>query len=657
MKYFGKFLHIDLSNKNIKIENFNKEDIEKYLGGYGLGIKYFIDYLSTNKKFDPYSPKNPLIICAGALCGTLVPGASKTTLLTKYPTISDENDKHWVDGSVGGGAFGEALRNAGFEVVFIVGSSKDSVYIEIIDQEVKICDASEYWNKKDVVETTIDLKKKYGDESSVITIGPAGENLVRQAMTFIDDTNSLGRSGIGAILGSKKLKAVVVKGTGGIKIYDKKRFFKRLEKIRNIIMSWQGRDHWLKLGMGAGWHMFRYTQYPGKWSRKKWDDLYGEPKRLETAERTIACPSCLIACRCRWKIKDGEFKGNSGQGSPYGKSATSGQLLNIEDHQKTLQLVIMANKAGIDFYTTTRMIDFVTQSFVDGKISTKETMGLELERSFDCYVDLFNKIVNREGFGDVLAEGWINLKRKTGLDPQDYWYSGYCKGVDFIYDARAANLHPLIMSFYTNTRPHHGGNHTLTVGPGHSMEELKDEVSTWGLPKEVEEGIFEYSEYSGKLNVGRYVKYMEDGMAMRNSLGCCSIYAFYGFIFPDDIADFYSAATGYEVRNYDILKVGERIWNLKKLMNVMVGFDRSDDKIPELWKRPMKGIEGDLVTMDYFKEKELSDEDFNKCLDDYYKERGWDLKNGIPSEKKLKELKLDDYVSIIDQYKKIGKFD
>jgi len=641
--YAGKILKIDLTKNKITKDNLNIKDCKKYLGGYGLGMKILADYIERG--VEPFSPKNPLIIATGTLSGTNAPGTSKISLLTKYPTIASLDNKYFIAGSIGGGNFSSTLKNAGYDVLIITGSSSKPVYIKIIDDDVQICDAIDFWGKKDITDTTVELKEMYGEDGSVIAIGEAGENLVRIAMAIIDDTDSLGRSGLGAIFGSKNLKAIVAKGTKGVKIFDQERFFKKVNELKNRILSWKGRDHWIKLGMGAGWYMFKFTQYPGIWSREKWDKLYGEEKRLETLERTIACPSCLISCRIRWKIKDGEFAGNFGQGSPYGKSATSGQLLGIEDHRKMIYLVTLANRVGIDFYSLTRMIDFVTKSFEEGKITTRETGGLKLERNFQCYLDLYNKTVKREGFGNVLADGWIGLQKKTGLDPQEYWYAGICKGVDFIYDARAAGLHPLMMAFFTNPRPHHGGLHTLTTGPGHSIEELKKEVSTWGISDEAFKRIFTYTKHAGRMNVAVYARYMEDGMAIRNSLGGCSIYAFYGFIFPDDYVELYSAATGIEMKNEELMICGERIMNLKKMLNVREGFTRKDDKVPELWKKPMYSPEGKIETMDYFKEKVIKEKDFDKILDDYYEERNWDIKKGIPTKEKLEELDLGEYTN------------
>lgn len=640
--FAGKILKIDLTEGKISKQSLKIEDCKDYLGGYGLGMKLLAENLQ--KGVDPFSSENPLILSAGVLSGTSAPGTSKTSLLTKYPTIADLEGKYFIGGSVGGGNFSATLKNAGFDQIIITGSAVNPIYIKIIDDDIEICDASDFWGKKDITGTTSILKEIYGEDASVIAIGEAGENLVRLSMTMIDDTDSLGRSGLGAIFGSKKIKAIVVRGTRGIKIYDKERFAKKIDELKQRILEWSGREHWVKLGMGAGWHMFKYTQYPGIWTRKKWDSLYGEEKRLETLERTIACPSCIISCRIRWKIKNGDFSGSVGQGSPYGKSATSGQLLGIEDHRKMIHLVTLANSAGIDFYTITRIIDFVTKSFVEGKINTKDTGGLKLERNYHCYMDLFNKTIKRKGFGNVLADGWIGLQKKTGLNPQNYWYAGICKGVDFIYDARAAKLHPLMMAFFTNPRPHHGGNHTLTTGPGHSIEELQREVSTWGIPEEAKKRMFAYTKYAGRMNVAVYTRYMEDGMALRNALGGCSIYAFYGFIFPDDYAELFSAATGIEYSNEDLMRCGERIMNLKKLLNVREGFKRKDDQVPDLWKRPMCSPEGILETMDYFQEKIINHDDFENILDDYYKERNWDVSKGIPTKEKLKELGLENYL-------------
>lgn len=632
-------LYVNLTTGKVDRDSLDFEISRDFLGGVGVGWRLAYDLLKPGT--DPFSPDNPIIISVGALVGTLAPGASKISATTKFPIIATDDDRHFVASSVGGGReFGIMMRNTGFDHLVITGRAERPAYLSIFDDKIEIDEASDLWGKG-ADEAATQLRAKHGEDCGVMTIGPAGENLVRYAMAFIDKTNSLGRSGFGAVMGSKNLKAILIRGTKGVRVADQERFMRRVERLQSSITAWSGRQRWLELGMGAGWYMFKYTQYPGRWSRKKWEELYGEEKRRETVEKIIACNSCLISCRIKWKIRDGEFANATGLGSPYGKSATSGQLLDVTDHRKMLKWVILANRAGICFYTTTRLIDFVTTLYQRGIITAEDTGGLKLERNFGAYLDLFNKIVRREGFGDVLADGWLGISQKLGINPHDYWYGGICKGVDFIYDARAAKLHPLMMTFFTNPRPHHGGCHTLTTAPGKSLDEIRKQVEGWGIPEDAVERIFTPVSHTGKFNIGRYTKYMEDAMAVNNSLGACSMYAAFGLVFGEDLAELYSAATGMEVSAGELMLGGERAFNVKKLLNVREGFTKGDDRVPELWLRPMKTPEGEEVTTDYFRTKVLTREDFKRILEDYYDERGWDKNKGIPTSEKLKELKLD----------------
>ena len=565
-------------------------------------------------------------------------------MITKFPTIATEDNKHFIGACTGGGRyFGIGLKRAGCDHLIITGKADRPVYLKISDEDVDIVDASDLWGRG-IEEVTNDLVRREGEESGVIVIGKAGENKVRHALTIVDKTNSLGRGGLGAVMGSKNLKAIVANGTGEVKVAKPAEFEEVSNELRSRIRGWSKRDHWIKLGLAAGWSDFKYTQYPGKWPRDKWDKLYGENTRMETIERVIPCNSCMLSCRLKWELKGGEFNGEIGFGSPFSKSATSGMLLDVEDHRKMIHLVTLGNcEVGIDFYTTTRLIDFVTTLYQRGEITKEDTGGLKLERNYDTYIDLFNKTVNREGFGDILADGWMRLKQEFGVDPQDYWYSGICKGVDFIYDARPSHFHPLMMTFFTRPRPHHGGSHTRTNSPGKPLEIHRNQVEKWGIPKDVVERIFTSTPYSGKFNVGRYTKYMEDMMRVKNALGLCIIFTYQALIFGNDLTRLYSAATGNEVTAGDLVEAGERIFNLSKILNIREGFTRKDDKVPELWLRPMETPEGKIETMDYYETKVMTRDDFEKILDDYYEERGWDQKRGIPTKQKLRELGLEEY--------------
>ncbi|HHR85392.1 MAG TPA: hypothetical protein ENL23_03475, partial [Candidatus Acetothermia bacterium] len=586
---------------------------------------------------------NVISVNPGVLVGMLTPGTPKTTVITKFPTIAAEDGRHYIGASTGGSRYlGIALKRAGCHHLLITGKSPRPVYLRVRDGGADIVPADDLWGGG-IEGVTNELIRREGAEAGVIAIGTAGENLVRHALTIIDKTNSLGRGGLGAVMGSKNLKAIVAIGTGEVEVARPGEFMEVSEALRNRVLEWPKRDHWIKLGLAAGWSTFKHTQYPGIWPKDRWDELYGEKTRMETVEDVIACNSCLLGCRLRWKTKGGEYDGEIGFGSPFSKSATSGMLLGVEDHRKMIHFVADANsRTGIDFYTTTRLIDFVTKMYEIGRLTKADTGGLELKREYPTYQKLYEMTVNREGFGDVLADGWIRLKREFGLDPQDYWYAGICKGVDFIYDARPSNFHPLMMTFFTRPRPHHGGSHTRTNSRNRTIEEIREQVERWGIPQEAVDRIFTEAPYTGKFNVGRYTRYMEDMMRVKNALGLCSIYTYQGLIFADDMAHLYNAATGEDLSPGDLVEHGERISNLAKLINVQEGFTRADDKVPEVWFRPMESPEGRIEMQDYYQTKVLAKEDVDRLLDDYYEERGWDPRTGQPTTERLEQLGLNE---------------
>ena len=630
---------VDLSTGAVERTPVDHALQQAYLGGPGVGWRLMADALPPGT--DPLSPGNVICINPGVLVGTLTPGTPKTTAITKFPTFASEDGKHFVGACTAGGRFlGIALKRAGCHHLLITGKAPRPSYLRIQDQSIELVDATDYWGGG-IEDVMIDLVEREGPESGTIVIGTSGENLVRHALTIVDRANSLGRGGLGAVMGSKNLKAIVVNGTGGVDVSDPDAFIAASERMREGVMQWPRREHWIDLGLAAGWSTFKHTQYPGIWSKDRWDELYGEKTRMETVEDVIGCNSCILGCRLRWMTKGGEFDQEVGFGSPFSKSATSGMLLGIEDFRKMIHFVADANsRSGLDFYTAMRLIDFVTKMYEIGRLTKAQTGGMDLSRSYETYAKLYEMTVNREGFGDVLADGWMRLKREYGLDPQEYWYAGICKGVDFIYDARPSNFHPLMMTFTTRPRPHHGGSHTRTNSRNKTIEEIREQVERWGLAQETTDRIFTESEYSGKFNVGRYTRYMEDMMRVKNAIGLCTIYTYQGLLFGDDIAELYSSATGLGMTALGMVECGERISNVAKMLNVREGFRRADDAIPEVWFRPMESPEGTIEMQDYYRTKTLSREDTDRILDDYYEERGWNPKTGIPTSERLNELNL-----------------
>ena len=634
-------VHVDLSSGKVTREPVAEQTDQALIGGSGVGWKLAAEHLPIG--IDPLSPDNLIIINPGLLVGTLTPGTPKTTVITKFPTYASEDGRFYVGSSTCGGRFfGIALNQASCQHLVISGKAASPVYLRIRDDCIDLVDAEDLWGKG-IQHVTNELVRREGPETGTMVIGTAGENLVRNSLSIVDKANSLGRGGIGAVMGSKNLKAIAVNGTGDVDVANPQEFFDYAQELRERIYQWPKRPHWIKLGLAAGWDTFKHTQYPGIWPKKEWDELYGEKTRLETVEEVIACNSCIVSCRLKWQIKGGEFDGEIGYGSPFSKSATSGMLLGVRDFRKMIHLVADANaNTGLDFYTTTRIIDFATLMYEMGSLTKEDTGGLELRRDYDTYHQLYDMMAKREGFGEFLADGWFRMKHEFGFDPQDYRYSGFCKGMDFIYDARPSNLHPLMMSFFTRPRPHHGGSHTRTNSRNKTLEEIRDQVEAWGLEGETVDRIFTETAYSGKFNVGRYTKHMEDMMRIKNALGLCTIFTYQGLILGNDIAALYNASAGEDLTPGELIQRGERVSNLAKLVNVREGFTREDDKVPEIWFEPMHSPEGTIETRDYFNTKVIEKEDAEKILDDYYDERGWDIDNGTPSQRKLKELGLEE---------------
>jgi aldehyde:ferredoxin oxidoreductase len=200
-----------------------------------------------------------------------------------------------------------------------------------------------------------------------------------------------------------------------------------------------------------------------------------------------------------------------------------------------------------------------------------------------------------------------------------------------------------MMSFFTRPRPHHGGSHTRTNSRNKTLEEIRGQVEAWGLEDETIDRIFTETSHSGNFNVGRYTKHMEDMMRVKNSLGLCAIFSYQGLILGTDLAMLYNASTGEDLTPGEMIRRGERVSNLAKLVNVREGFSRKDDKVPEIWFNPMDSPEGTIETRDYFNAKMIEKEDAERMLDDYYDERGWDIDKGTPTQEKLEELGLEQY--------------
>jgi len=443
------------------------------------------------------------------------------------------------------------------------------------------------------------------------------------------------------VMGSKNLKAVVVRGEGKVRVA-------REEELSEVVRGWR-KDiernpilpEWRVLGITAGWAAHSPLVREGVWEYSKWNDLYGPERWLEfKGGANSSCWGCPMACRVDFHIREGRHAGLSTYTGSYMLPARVGQRLELEDPRDAVALLDLCNREGMCYFTTSQLVNWVTRASKKGKLKER------LERSFETYLLLFRQIAGREGFGGDLSDGWYPAAERLGLDPEDFEEgTGLFRGVDAIQDARFTRLHPQAFSHLTSPRPHHGGTQSLYTVPMIDLQVLREvDARDMGLSEEELSRVF--SGPTG-FNPGRYARYAEDRMAVYNSLGTCIVHALWGFLGLRYLnlrqaAELYSLVTGREVGVGELRRAGERIFTYWKMANAEEGFTKEDYRCSRIWLLPRRTPDGEVVLRDYYAEVVLSEEDLERFLGDYYRERGWDESTGLPTQEKLRELGLEE---------------
>lgn len=619
--YGGNILYVDLTAGQVRTEPLDIALAKKFIGGCGIGLKLLYDLLPRGT--DPHSPQNPVIISAGPLVGTAVPASNKIQMITKFAIPANPEKTKYYIGIASGGShrFGSMMKSAGYDQIVISGRAEKPVYILIRNERVEICNALDLWSK-DTYETTTELTKRYPG-SGVMAIGRGGENLGAISLAFIDGRNTIGK-GAASVLGSKNLKAVVTYGDKGVKVWDKKLLFQLANEARESMrqvpyLERPGIANW---SLGGKWAV----HYP----RKIWD---------ETLTGLKSCTTCPLTCKSSHKIKNGKFAGSSLETGVFMLVPTYGRRLELKDYGESMELLGTANRLGIDFSTAVGMIKFITRLGERGVLKDKEIHGLRMGE-IDGFIKAMHKIANRDGLGDSMASGWYPLMDRIGIDPNaDPDGDGIVKGTSTLYDARFTPLDPTRLACVVNPR---GGmhSHPITYYPDRPLSLIREFCQNLGMFADEIERAFTPHDF----NCGRLERHFEDGEAIWFSLGVCSKHVMYGIYNVRPLAQFYSAVTGFQMSPEDLKKAGERVWNLYKAINVREGFTRKDDAFPGLWVKtidePIMSGRGEIRLRDYFG-KSLQHKDLEKMLDDYYDERGWSIDEGIPSEKKLKDLEIE----------------
>ena len=624
--YAGSVLDLDLTSGESEVIPLESDWINNFIGGAGLSFRLFSKY--HKPKVDPLSEENPIVLGVGPLLGSGAPFGSKLFAVTKFALPASEDGKHYITSAIGGfRRFGYMMKRAGFDHFIIRGKSSKPVYLHIKDGGVEVKDASPLMGL-DVYETTERLLSLHPG-SGVIANGPAGENLVRIALTIVDGVGTLGRGGLGAVLGSKNVKAIVAEGTGGIRVAHKKELFKRAKEIVSLFTS----QDILKSAQDLGAHVFWDMLYlknmsSGIWTRERFNELYGVKTFLKSKKHSSTCISCPIGCKTHHQIPDGTWEGIEVKTTHFINTANMGQKLELEDHREALKLTDACNRAGVCMYTFSEMADYLSRLLNEGKITKEDLHGLDLQRNLESYLEFLDKLTKREGIGAVAADGWFALSEHLEYDVRVHYKNtrGIVKGTDCIFDARFNRLDSAMLSEVVS--PKGGFQAWGTIGGRLTAEDVPVVYNT---PE--------------NENIGRLTAQAENVMMVLNSLGVCYVplntLSMFGYPLMKTLAEMYYIVTGIEVGVDDLRLRGERAFNLYKMLNVREGFDRSDDRVPSVWLEPKEAVWGTVVLKTLYTKKVVDEQFMESIIDEYYRERGWDIEKGIPTPEKLKSLQLD----------------
>lgn len=626
----GKILHVDLSNEKIKIEKYSKDLLESYIGSRGILARMYWDLVSPG--VHPLGPENVVFIGAGTFTGTPMPSAGRTTVTFKSPATG-----RYFKGSVGGD-FGLKLKMNGFDVIVIRGSSEGPVYLYIEDDHVDIMPAKDIWGL-DVRSAHVKLMKKHGTKIDTLLIGPAGERLVKYASINASIYNVAARGGGGAVLGSKKLKGIVLsEGSKPVEVADPKRYYELMLKVVSNIMKDEALIATAKFGTASATMALDSTSTLPNYNFRKpyWEHAYKNSGEYYVEAGYLVgragCGQCIVSCHRHTRTD--KYGGVDTIGPEYETSNALGGNIGNADTDALIYMNDLANIYGLDTISLGSVIAWVMESYERGYLKElKDELGTEPTwGNVEAAIKLIEKIVKREGFGDILAEGLAEACKR--VDPETCKWAVQANGLEHSrVETRVAKAYAL--AFALNPR-----------GPDHLHTETFAEFGTSEGALRLIERITGHREWGGVGKTeGRpeIVRWHEDMYAITDSVGFCAFITTAGFAVDEFLmAELFTAATGIEKDAETIMTDGERIVTLERMIAVREGRRRKNDRLPwRIMNEPIKTRDG--------KEYVVSEKELNDMLDKYFKLRGWDIRTGVPLPEKLKELGLEFTVEVAER--------
>jgi len=589
--FTGKVLSVDLDARSYHAEVLDREWREQSLGGFGLNLRLYESLAKPG--CDPLSPANPLILGAGPLVGTLAPGASRVIATSRFPLTGA------VACASGGMGLGPQLKWAGYDHLVIRGSAAQPCYLLVEDGGAQIVAAPELWNR-DTHQTTAELWSRHPG-SSVACIGQAGENQVSAALAIIDRSSTLGRGGLGAVMGAKLLKAIVIRGDGGVAVADPDRFMRAVDGLHSRLRSWPRRERALQLGMLAS--------YPGL-----------EPAYLQVRRGRMACPSCFVGDKDVLGLPDETPGSFTTSCTSYLNAMLLGLLLDLDLREQILILDLL-DRLGLCFITFMNMSLFLRDLTAHGLLQPRDLelpdmSGTPVLEGFRCLANLAEAIALRQGIGAVLAEGWRAALGHFG--PEAARFAITVKGQDCLYDPRVSGLGTMEFEQIVSPRgPTSASSGSPTYSPGTPLEDFPRHAARMGATPEAVERICA----GGDLNVGRLTRYSEDWFSLFSSLGICNRAQNNRFYNIEVIGELFSSGTGMETGPRDLMNRAAASWELYRALNRREGFSEADDRAPAQWFREDEVWRRSGRMEDYFHSRAVTPAEMEQLLQDYRDER------------------------------------
>lgn len=606
--YRGRALVVDLSSHGHWVERLDLADLVALVGGFGVNKLLFRRFFEARSS--PLDPGNPLVLGAGPLVGFPVPGACRAMADCRLPASGALSS---CSCSMG---LGLALRRAGFDHLVILGRAPAlSVLLVEGQARVNLLPASGLAGRG-TVETHAALRRSF-PRSSVLCSGPAGENLVHTSICMVDGCSTLGRGGLGAVLGSKNLKAICVSGEESPEAFDERALRRELEGLAERRRRWPLADATRRLGMMVAWPLyFRQLSHlaPSQGERENLFQAFGPEAYLALKSRRIACPRCFLPDKDELMLPGYKVKVRS---TSFLNSAILGCLSGFRKAEDAAWALHRLDDLGLDFMAISAQALFLWEMGKDGLVSTGEVEGLPLGDRAKLLLELAERVAWRRGrIGEAFSRGWRGVKELFGEEVERR--VPLVRDTECIYDPRISGLGTMEFEQLLCPRgPASASGGSPTYIPGMERDRMRRLTERIGADAGALERIFPEP---GGFNVGRLTRYAEDWFSLFSSLGLCNRHQINRLYHVELLTRLYRSVTGERMDTGELLESASRAWGLYRDLNDAFGRGKEADRVPEAWFGGGPWFARGLPVLDYYG-RELSREDLERLLLDYYEER------------------------------------